>query len=237
MVALVLLPGVDGTAKPRAEFVAALGPGIEARVVSYPADRAFGYAELTALARAALRQDRPYVLLGESFSGPIAISIAALSPPQLVGLVLCGTFARSPHPVFSSLRWLLPLLPLGLAPMRLLGAFMLGRFASPRLLEAMRTTLAEASMETVKARTAEVLGVDVRPALSKIRAPVLYLRASEDRLVPRRCADAIAAAAPQTCIVDVEAPHFLLQAAPAAAAAAVRTFIESSTSLSQADSS
>jgi pimeloyl-ACP methyl ester carboxylesterase len=226
MVALVLLPGVDGTAKLRAEFVAALGPGTEPRVVSYPADRALGYAELTALARAALPQDRPYVLLGESFSGPIAISIAASSPPQLVGLVLCGTFARNPHPVLGSLRWLLPLLPLGLAPMRLIGAFMLGRFASPHLLEAMRSTLAEVSMETVKARTAEVLGIDVRPALSKIRVPVLYLRATEDRLVPRRCADAIAAAAPQTRIVDVEAPHFLLQAAPGAAAAAVQTFIE-----------
>jgi pimeloyl-ACP methyl ester carboxylesterase len=226
MVALVLLPGVDGTAKLRAEFVAALGPGIEPRIVSYPADRSLEYAELMALARAALPQDRPYVLLGESFSGPIAITIAAASPPQLVGLVLCGTFARNPHPVLGSLRWLLPLLPLGLVPMRLIGFFMLGRFASPRLLEAMRSTLAEVSMATVKARTATALGVDVRPALSNIRVPVLYLHGSEDRLVPRRCADVIASAVAQTRIVDVKAPHFLLQAAPVAAAAAVRTFIE-----------
>ena len=49
MVALVILPGMDGTAKPRADFVAALGPGIEARVVSYPPDRA-QYTELEALA-------------------------------------------------------------------------------------------------------------------------------------------------------------------------------------------
>jgi pimeloyl-ACP methyl ester carboxylesterase len=56
--------------------------------------------------------------------------------------------------------------------------------------------------------------------------PVLYLRATEDRLVPRRCADTIAAAIPQTHIVDVEPPHFLLQAAPTATAAAVRAFIE-----------
>src|SRR5262249_61571198 len=123
-----------GTAKPRAEFIAALGPGIEPHVVCYPAHRALGYAELTALARAALPPDRPYVLLGESFSGPIAISIAAASPPQLVGLVLCGTFARNPHPVLGSLRSLLPLLPLGLVPMRLIGFFMRAPFASPPLL-------------------------------------------------------------------------------------------------------
>lgn len=226
MVALVLLPGMDGTAEPRAEFVAALGPTIEHQVVSYPADPALGYAELEALARAALPVDRPYVLLGESFSGPIAISIAASCPPQLVGLVLCATFARSPHPALGSLRWLLPVVPFGLAPVRLVSAFLLGRFASAQLREALKATLAEVSMATLKARTDAVLRVDVRPALSKIRVPVLYLRATQDRLVPRRCADAIVEAAAQARIIDIEAPHTMLQIAPAAAAAAVRAFIE-----------
>ena len=225
MVALVILPGMDGTAKPRADFVAALGPGIEARVVSYPPDRA-QYTELEALACAALPQDRPYVLLGESFSGPIAISIAASSPPQLIGLVLCATFACNLRPILGSLRWLLALIPFGLAPMQLIGAFLLGRFASAPMLEAMRSTLTEVSMATLKARTGAVLGADVRHALSKVRVPALYLRATEDRLVPRGCANAIASAIAQTHIVDVEAPHFLLQVAPTAAAATVRSFIE-----------
>lgn len=225
MVALVILPGMDGTAQPRAEFVAALGSGIEPRVVSYPADRT-GYGELEALARAALPKDRPYVLLGESFSGPIAISIAASSPPQLTGLVLCATFACGPRPVLGALRWLLPLIPFGLAPIRPTSSLLLGRFASAPLLEAMQSTLAEVPMATLKARIGAVLAVDMRPALSKIRVPVLYLRATEDRLVPRRCANVIASAVAQAHIADVEAPHFLLQAAPAAAAAAVRAFIE-----------
>jgi pimeloyl-[acyl-carrier protein] methyl ester esterase len=226
MVGLVLLPGMDGTAEPRAEFVAALGATIEHQVVSYPADPALGYAELETLARTALPVDRPYVLLGESFSGPIAISIAASCPPQLVGLVLCATFARSPHPALGSLRWLLPVVPFELAPVRLVSAFLLGRFASTHLRDALEATLAEVSMATLKARTDAVLRIDVRPALSKIRVPVLYLRATQDRLVPRRCADAIAEAAAQARIIDIEAPHTMLQIAPAAAAAAVRAFIE-----------
>jgi len=224
MVALVLLPGMDGTAKPRAEFVAALG--IESQIVSYPADRALGYSELETLARSALPTDRPYMLLGESFSGPIAISIAASCPPQLAGLILCVTFARSPRPMLGSLRWLLPLLPLKLVPIRLIGAFLLGRFASAPLREALRATLADVSTATLKARLGAALRVDVRSALSKVRVPVLYLRATQDRLVPRRCADAIAAAAAQTRIIDIEAPHMLLQVAPAAAAAAVRAFVD-----------
>jgi pimeloyl-[acyl-carrier protein] methyl ester esterase len=77
MTALVLLPGMDGTGALRSEFVTALAPAIQSIVVSYPAERALGYIELEAVVRSKLPSDRSYVLLGESFSGPIAIAIAA----------------------------------------------------------------------------------------------------------------------------------------------------------------
>jgi pimeloyl-[acyl-carrier protein] methyl ester esterase len=225
MVALVVLPGMDGTAMPRADFAAALGPGIEPRVISYPPDPALGYGELEALVRASLPADRPYILLGESFSGPIAISIAASRPPNLVGLVLCVTFARNPLPVVGSMPWLLPLTPFGLAPMRVISALLLGRFATTPLIKALRVTFDEVSTQTFKARLGAVARADMRPALTNVHVPVLYLRATEDRLVPRHCADGIARLATQTRIVDIEAPHTLLQVAPAAAAAAVKAFV------------
>jgi pimeloyl-[acyl-carrier protein] methyl ester esterase len=225
MVPLVVLPGMDGTAKPRADFAAALGPGIESHVVSYPPDPALGYAELEMLARASLPTDRPYVLLGESFSGPIAISIAASRPPHLIGLILCVTFASNPLPVLGPMPWLLPLVPFGLAPMRVISALLLGRFATAPLIEALRLTFDEVSTRTFKARLGAVARVDVRPALANVRVPMLYLRATEDRLVSRRCADAIARFATQTRIVEIEAPHTLLQVKPAAAAVAVKAFV------------
>jgi len=225
MVAVVVLPGMDGTAAPRADFAAALGPGIEPQVVEYPPDPALGYKELEARVRASLPADRPYVLLGESFSGPIAISIAASRPPHLIGLILCVTFARNPLPVLGPMPWLLPLVPFGLAPMRVISAVLLGRFATPPLIEAMRVTFVEVPTKTFKARLGAVARIDMRPALANVDVPVLYLRATEDRLVPRGCADAIARVATQTRIVDIEAPHTLLQVAPAAAAAAVKAFI------------
>jgi pimeloyl-ACP methyl ester carboxylesterase len=226
MVALVVRPGMDGTAAPRADFAAALRPELETHVVSYPPDPALGYVELEALARSSLPTDRRYVLLGESFSGPIAISIAASSPLHLVGLILCVTFARNPLPLLGSMPWLLPLIPFGLAPMRVINAVLMGRFATAPSIEAVRTTFDEVPTQTFKARLAAVARADLRPALANVRVPVLYLRASEDRLVPRRCADDIARAATQTHIVEIEAPHTLLQVKPAAAAAAVKAFIE-----------
>jgi pimeloyl-[acyl-carrier protein] methyl ester esterase len=62
--------------------------------VAYPVDRPLGYVELEGLVRAALPTGRPYVMLGESFSGPIAIRVAADAPAGMVGVVLCVTFAK-----------------------------------------------------------------------------------------------------------------------------------------------
>ena len=98
MITVVILPGMDGTGIELTDFVAALAPELEAIVVTYPNDRPMDYAGHEAVARTSLPIDRPFVLLGESYSGPIAISIAASAPPGLIGLVLCCSFARNPHP-------------------------------------------------------------------------------------------------------------------------------------------
>jgi hypothetical protein len=68
--------------------------------------------ELEPLVRAALPARCRYVLLGESFSEPLAIRIAAHPPPGLVGLALCVTFASNPYPRFAWTGRLAAYLPL-----------------------------------------------------------------------------------------------------------------------------
>jgi len=68
---VVLLPGLDGTGEMFTPLVGALGPDIRSIVVRYP-DAPLDYAGYQAIARAALPAQEPYILLGESFSGPIA---------------------------------------------------------------------------------------------------------------------------------------------------------------------
>src|ERR1700726_4993690 len=104
--ALVLLPGLDGTGKLFSELVKYLGSSVDSLIVGYPKDQPMGYDELEALVWAALPRNQSFVLLGESFSGPIAIRIAARSPAGLVAVILCGTFAKNPFPW---LRWARPL--------------------------------------------------------------------------------------------------------------------------------
>jgi pimeloyl-ACP methyl ester carboxylesterase len=226
MTALVLLPGMDGAGTLFEKFLTKLGPAFEPIVVAYPPDRALGYSELELLVRSKLPADRPYILLGESFSGPIAIAVAASRPPGLIGLVLCCSFARNPHPMFRSLRRLTRLIPLKILPAGIAGTFAFGRFATPQLLAALRKALDAIPGATLAARLAEVLGADVSPLLPGIRAPLLYLRGSCDRIVPGSCADDIVRGAPHARIVEIDAPHFLLQAAPTAAAKALGDFLE-----------
>ena len=223
---LVLLPGLDGTGLPFADFVAALGPEVECIVISYPPDRSLGYAALEALVRNRLPQDRPFFLLGESFSGPLAIAIAAAPPAGLRGLILSTSFASNPRPRLGFLRHLISMVPMAAIPHALIGFFVLGRFATPPLREMLKSALAVVRPSVLRARARAALAADSRPLLSRIRAPILYLRADEDRVVPSGTGQQLLAARLPASIVEFPAPHFLLQVLPEQAAKAVRDFMQ-----------
>lgn len=225
MVALVVLPGMDGTGELLAPFVAALGREFEITVVTYPTAEPLDYAQLESVAHAALPAEGSYVVLGESFSGPIAVSLAASASPQFKGLVLCSTFVRNPRPVLSVLRSLIAVLPVAWAPVAVLSHMVLGRFSTPALRAALTRALAHVSSSAIRARLQAVLSVDVSAKFSEVTVPVLYLRASRDRLVPRSASMLMSALNSNTRVVDVEGPHFLLQVAPAEAARFVGAFV------------
>jgi pimeloyl-ACP methyl ester carboxylesterase len=225
MITLVLLPGLDGTGLLFKDFANAFGTEIEVIVASYPTDTPLGYSELESVARSFLPQDKPFFLLAESFSGPIGISIAASSPPGLLGLILCCSFARNPAPMLAPLRPLIGAFPLSSLPVRMLGFFLLGRFSSPELIGALAKSLALVPAPVLLARARAVLAVDVSAALSRIQVPVLYLRAVKDRVVPRSSAELVTSLAPQTSVVEFDAPHFLLQVLPSVVASKVAEFM------------
>ena len=226
MITLVLLPGMDGTGDLLGSFIEALGEEFVVKIVRYPASEPFGYSELEAVARAALPNEGPFVLLGESFSGPIAISLASSAPPGLIGLILCCTFARNPCPLLTGLRSLVGVLPVASAPVHVLSSLLLGRFSTIKLRAALAHSLAQVKPAALRARLASVLSVDVTAKLSAIRVPMLYLRASSDRVVPASASTLIVRLVPSTLIAELEAPHFLLQAAPVEAARVVRAFVQ-----------
>src|SRR5688572_22228863 len=122
---IVLLPGLDGTGKLFAPLLGALEPEFECQVVSYP-DSLTDYAAHEAHVRAVLPKDRPFMVLGESFSGPIAVRLGANPPPSLAGIILSASFLRSPHAWLGIFRIGLRLLPKRRPPMFIGEFFLLG---------------------------------------------------------------------------------------------------------------
>ena len=214
MVAIVLLPGMDGTGTMFAEFSSSLGERNRPIVVSYPIDQQLGYGDLEAHVRAVLPKDESFVLLGESFSGPIAIALAASKPLGLIGLVLCCTFARNPVPLLEPLKSIINILPLTSRFSDLGAPLMFGRFSTFNLKRTLRQTLARVPVSTLRARLRAVLEVDVSERMREIAVPILYLQASLDRIVPKSAAIHLQSLSPLTKVVTLEGPHLLLQAMP-----------------------
>jgi pimeloyl-ACP methyl ester carboxylesterase len=223
MTRLVLLPGMDGTGDLFGAFVAA--GRVDATIIRYPTDRALGYGELEQLVVSELPPKTPYVLLGESFSGPIALSIAARRPAYLRGVVLGCSFARNPRPGLRPLRGLVNWLP-GRPPIDPLMWFLAGRFSTPELREALSRALVQVSPAALRARMTAVIGLDVVSKLSSIAVPLMYLRASEDRVVPAAASEIILKNVPGSRVEELVGPHFLLQTRPKEVATMVEGFIQ-----------
>jgi pimeloyl-ACP methyl ester carboxylesterase len=204
-------------------FLAALGD-FETRVVRYPA-ALVSYPACVHFARTQLPTDRPFLLLGESFSGPVALALAAEQPEGLVALVLCGTFARNPRPGLAWTEPLLRLLPARRLPLALIRFLLLGRWATAPLLDLVRAMLPEVPAPTLKGRLLAVLAVDQTPLLERIQVPTLALVAAQDRLVPPAATRWLRAHLPNLDIGRLQGPHWLLQTRPDAAAQALRDFL------------
>ena len=228
--ALILLPGLDGTGKLFTEFLKALDLGVRANVVPYPPDVPLGYDELESLVRAVLPAHRPFVLLGESFSGPLAIRIAADPPPDLVGLILCVTFASNPYPHLAWARRLAAFLPLKSLPRWLRAPLMWGSASPSKAPRQSERATAGVDAAVIRGRIAALLAVDETAALAKVSVPTLVLCATRDRVVSEAATMRIMRGVPHAQRVDVDGPHLLLQTRPQECAAAVVKFIRAAQS-------
>jgi pimeloyl-[acyl-carrier protein] methyl ester esterase len=226
MTSIVVLPGLDGTGLLLDAFVRELGAEFEVDRVTYPTHEALDYAQLTDRVARALPSSRSYVLLAESFSGPIACRVAARNPPGLVGVVFCASFVSSPLPALRRFAALLRLAPVRSVPVALLAAVLLGRWSSSAHVTALKRALHCVDPRVLRLRAGAALAA-APPVVGSIRVPVLYLQAGSDRLISRASLDRLRRIAPSTTVTVIPGPHFLLQVAPQACAAAVRSFARS----------
>jgi len=112
---------MDGTGELLTALVDQLSLLRSAQIISFPANRSLGYDDLIAYVAERTPKGR-FAILGESFSGPIAIEIAA-TESRVAGLILASSFAR--HPIPSLFAPLANVLDLRWVPTKLVEAALL----------------------------------------------------------------------------------------------------------------
>jgi len=224
---MILLPGLDGTGRLFEDFITQLPPNWSVRVIAYPQIGQQDYDTLADLVAAQLPESAPYVLVAESFAGPLALQISTRTGANLNALVLSTTFVQNPRPRLSRFA------PLSLrevllswrAPDWLFRWLLTGFDADSGLLKNLRDVLGEVPPRILRLRLESVMNVDVTAQLQTCRVPILHLYARRDHLIPHGAARLVQRLRPEITSLGLDGPHFLLQTRPRECLSAIREFL------------
>jgi pimeloyl-ACP methyl ester carboxylesterase len=222
-VRLILLPGLDGHGISFHRFIGLLPSHIKASVIPYPPDRAMNYEELVGFVTDQLPAT-PFFLLGESFSSPIAIAIAAARPRDLKGLIITSGFARNPlwgRPNFLA-RFMHPFFFRVYGPYVRLKTW---RRADKDLTEVRLKAVSKLRPEVMASRVRNLLRVNVLRELAGLEVPVLHLRGERDRLVNGRNSREMLACLPTMRLVELDGGHCVLRSRAPLAVEVIANFI------------
>ena len=224
---VLILPGLDGTGDMLADFAAHLGEAHKVHVLSYPKNKALNYDDLSKLISADLPADTPYCLLAESFSGPIATRLAVENRRGLQAVSFAASFVKKPSyfpKAFASFANLVP----ANSPilLKLATPITFGKWRTKELHALLIKSVRAVSSKVLAYRIREAMGADEIWRFTGLDVPMLYIRPSHDRLVSSGAAKEMSRLNPALGVVDVEGPHFILQAKPEECSAVVADFLD-----------
>ncbi len=208
---VVLLPGLHGSTALYDAFVALAPPWARCRPLPLPTLGEQGFDGLAATLESELRHLEGFVLVGESFSGPIAARLAARLGQKVALLVLCNPvveigFELSPKLAASIL--VSPAMPVWCAAVALSGG---DRSLARAALREVRLL----SKETLRGRLSAVFSAAAVDFSSYLVAPLLSILGTRDRLVSQARARDVCAKVPFGTLVELDAPHLVVQTKPA----------------------
>ncbi len=223
-VKLILLPGLDGTGRLFEPLLRELPKWVSPIVISYPTGQKMSYDELASYVLEHLPRGAQVVILAESFSGPIAIKLAALGDERIKGIILCCTFSRAPRLLLAKIGSLIPPLIIFKIPIirDLATSVMLGFGASKMLGNNLREAVLSVKSDVLSHRFSEIARVDVSSLLNETRMPVCVIEAASDRLIPRGAINI----SKESKYHLIEGSHLLLQSRARESAKNIIGFIE-----------
>lgn len=225
MTHLVLLPGLDGTGRLFDPLQQMFPQTVDSTVVSYP-ENCTSYEACVEYAQTKIRHLDRFVVIAESFSGPIAVKLAAQNPEQITGLVLCCSFLSCPiskpvHPLLKLIGRVVFQLPV---PAIAVHHWMIGWEADWKLAKEICQVLESVPGEVVFKRVNAVLDVEVSEIFQNLRQPILVINAEQDQLIPSLKINSLSKSSLIT-VRNIPGPHLLLQTHPAQAWELIHSFL------------
>ncbi len=226
---IIFLPGIDGTGISFEPLGQMLPQDVNVKVIQYPTDKLLSFRETVQCASDQIRSDQQDgIVLAESFSGPVAITLVGSGQLKAKCLILCSTFARSPRPLLFKIITYLPLETLIKLPFP---GFLLkhmvegGQEPADLFLAMWKRVKALVPAKVLVHRLKVINQVDVREWLPKLTIPCCYIQATSDRSVPPSSLFDFTEAIPDLRVKRIRGPHFILQAQPEASLTAIQNFL------------
>jgi len=215
---------MDGTGILLRPFVDLLPNGIDVKVVSYPEDTYLTYEQLAERVLGLVPSSEPYVIIAESYSGPVACLIAAHPVGNLQAVVFVASFVSLPWGRIG--RWIAKVLPTALFRMRAPAWILRWLFMdadTPReMISEAQDVIARVRSEVLAQRLRDSLNADYAPILRDCTDRLVYLLPESDRLLGTRGHRGFLAAKPGIETVKIAGPHSILQCAPASCLAVLQ---------------
>jgi pimeloyl-ACP methyl ester carboxylesterase len=224
---LVLLPGLDGSGSLFGPLLAALPEELTPVVVSYPRDKVLYYEQLMPYIREVMPWGEPYVLLAESFSGPLAIKFAAEQPENIDAIVLCSAFfskisapSGSWTTFFTNQKWFE-----NATPDSAIKQLVAGGVCEPAMLAGIKSAIKAVPPEVLSHRVKLMFETNLTTALPEVRSPILCLAGTQDKLGAAQAMQEVLKVKPDSGYVTFETSHLILQTKPREAIEAILNFL------------
>lgn len=172
-------------------------------------------------------QGKKRLLIAESFSGPLAMSFAALRKDEIAGIILGASFCDAPlNPGIA----LLPLRPLFMVkpPRKALAYFLIGDDASDTEVSEVRRIIQSIPSSTLSKRVRAVLELEAKTLPSLKEIPMLLLQAQDDNLIPWEAQQRIESRYPDARVHWIDSPHMIFQRHPEECLKKMINFLEDS---------
>ena len=224
---LVILPGLDGSAELHESFCEMIQDEQQGVIIGYPADRYLNREELVVYAEARIPEDRPIILMGISFSGPVTARLLARKKRNYVAAIFCTTFVTPPHPFLLKAT---PFLPLQLLfPAYRISSLVRFLFfekeSSSRLIRYFQDINRKLSSTVIAKRVESLRSVDERQALEQLTLPCCYIQALNDHVVPSSTLKYFRRILDNIHIFKIDGPHAILLCRPEKSWQAIKEFL------------